>query len=46
MSDFTFRETIHLLKNAFPDINISDLFYKTKKLIRALGYNYKMIDVC
>jgi len=37
MSDVTFEETVHLLKNAFPDINIPDSFSETKKLIRALG---------
>ena len=36
MSDVTFGEAVHLLKNAFPDINIPDSFYETKKLIRAL----------
>jgi len=44
MKDVTFGEIIHLLKNAFPDINISD--YETKKLIRALGCDYKKIDAC
>ena len=34
MSDVTFGEIVHLLKNAFPDINIPDSFYETKKLIR------------
>ena len=46
MSDVTFRETVHLLKNAFPDINIPDSFYETKKLIRELGCDYKEIDTC
>ena len=46
MSDITFREMVHLLKNAFPDINIPDSFYETKKHIRALGYDYKKIDTC
>ena len=27
ISDVTFGETVHLLKNAFPDINIPDSFY-------------------
>lgn len=46
MSDVTFGEMVHLLKNAFPDINIPDSFYETKKLIRALGCDYKKIDAC
>ena len=46
MSDVTFREIVHLLKNAFPDINIPDSFYETKKVIRELGCDYKKIDVC
>ena len=46
MSNVIFREMVHLLKNAFPDINIPDSFYKTKKLIRAMGYDYNKIDVC
>ena len=37
---------VYLLKNAFPDINIPDSFYETKKLIRALGCDYKKIDAC
>jgi len=37
MSNITFGETVHLVKNAFPDINILDSFFKTKKFIRALG---------
>jgi len=45
MSDVSFGETIHLLKKAFPDINIPDSFYETKKLIRALGCHYQNIDV-
>jgi len=28
----------------FPDINILDSFYETKKLIRALSCDYKKID--
>jgi len=40
MSDITFGETVHLLKNAFPDINIPDSFYETKKHIRVLGCDY------
>jgi len=35
MSDVTFGETVHFLKNVFPDINIPDSFYETKKLIRS-----------
>ena len=46
MCDVTFGERVHLLNNAFPDINILDSFYVTKKLIRALGCNYKKIDAC
>jgi len=46
MSDIIFRETVHLLKNALPDINILDSFYETKKLIRELGCNYKKINAC
>src|SRR4051812_35566451 len=46
MSNVTFGEVQHLLKNAFPDINIPDSFYKTKKLIRRLGCDYKKIDAC
>jgi len=46
MDDVTFGKMVHLLKNAFPDINIPDSFYETKKLIRALGYDYKKIDAC
>ena len=46
MSDITFGETVHLLKNAFPDITIPDSFYKIKKLIRALDCDYKRIDAC
>jgi len=46
ISDVTFGMTVHLLKNAFPGINISDSFYKTKKLIRALGYDNRKIDAC
>ena len=46
MSDVTFRKTIYLLKNAFSNINIPDSFYETKKLIRALGCDYKKIYVC
>ena len=46
MSDVTFGETVHLLNNVFPDINILDSFYETKKLIRELGYDYKKIDAC
>ena len=44
MSDVTFGETVYLLKNAFPDINIPDSFYETKKLVRALGCDYNKID--
>ena len=43
MSDVTFGEKVHLLKNTFPDINIPDSFYKTKKLIRALDYDYRRL---
>jgi len=46
ISDVTFGETVHLLKNAFPDINIPDSFYETKKLIRAWGCDYKKIVTC
>jgi len=46
MSNVIFGETVHLLKNTFPDINIPDSFYETKKLIRALWCNYKKIDAC
>ena len=46
MDDVTFGKMVHLLKNAFPDINIPDSFYETKKLIRALGCDYKKIDAC
>ena len=44
MSDVIFGEMVHLRKNAFPDINIPDSFYETKKLIRALGCDYKKIN--
>jgi len=33
-------------KNAFPNINITDSFYKTKKLISMLVCDYKKIDAC
>ena len=46
ISDVTFGETVHLLKNAFPDINIPDSFYETKNFIRILGCDYKTIDAC
>jgi len=46
ISNVTFGETVHLLKITFPDIDIPDSFYNTKKLIRLLGSNYKKIDVC
>ena len=46
MNDVTFGKMVHLLENAFPDINIPDSFYETKKLITALGCDYKKIDVC
>ena len=46
MSDVTFEETVHLLKDAFLDINIPDSFYETKKLMRALDCDYKKIDAC
>src|SRR4051812_19538574 len=46
MSNVTFGEILRLLKNAFPDINIPDSFYETKKLIRGLGCDYNKIDAC
>jgi len=46
LNDVTFGEMVHLLKNVFPDINIPDSFYDTKKLIRALGCDYKKINAC
>jgi len=46
MSAITSGETVYLLKNAFPDINIPDSFYKTKKLIRSLGCDYNKIEAC
>ena len=46
MSNVTFREILHLLKNAFSDINKPDSFYETKKLIGGLGCDYKKIDAC
>jgi len=46
MIDVTFGDMVHLLKNAFPGINIPESFHETKKLVRALGYDYNKIDVC
>jgi len=37
---------VHLLKNAFSDINIPNSFYETKKFIGALACDYKKIDAC
>jgi len=34
MSDGTYEAMVHLLKNVFPDINIPDLFYKIRNLLK------------
>jgi len=33
MSDVTFRETVHLMQNALPDIHIPNSFYELKYLL-------------
>ncbi|KAI9116872.1 hypothetical protein K1719_012238 [Acacia pycnantha] len=37
---------LELLRDAFPDEDISTTFYEAKKVINRLGLNYEKIDAC
>ncbi|XP_058785062.1 uncharacterized protein LOC131659973 [Vicia villosa] len=45
-SNTSFTALLELLKEAMPDLNISESFYKTKAMISGLGLDYKKIDAC
>ncbi|XP_058746586.1 uncharacterized protein LOC131619515 [Vicia villosa] len=45
-SNTSFTALLELLKEAMPDLNIPESFYKTKAMISGLGLDYKKIDAC
>ncbi|XP_058746180.1 uncharacterized protein LOC131619054 [Vicia villosa] len=45
-SNTSFTAILELLKEAMPDLNIPESFYKTKAMISGLGLDYKKIDAC
>ncbi|XP_058763039.1 uncharacterized protein LOC131636447 [Vicia villosa] len=45
-SNMSFTALLELLKEAMPDLNIPESFYKTTTMISGLGLDYKKIDSC
>lgn len=45
-TDVRMTMLLALLKEWFPDIQLPDTFYKTKKFIKDLGLTYEKIDAC
>ena len=45
-TDSSLTKLLDLLKEWFPNIQLPDSFYKTKKFITDLGLTYEKIDAC
>jgi len=45
-SNSSFTDLLQLLKEAMPNLNIHESFYKTKAMISDLGLDYKKIHAC